>query len=787
MRAILLTALANLRRKPGQSLAIGTALALSGLALFVAVALTLGLERPFDSVCRRLNTSPLQLFLDSEIHDMQTVRDWLARQPGVTGVTPVIPVYTTGGNLLHGDAKLEKNLMIAETWDTGGMDRLQVVAHSATAQPKSPAPGDIWITKQLSGSRGIRLGDTIGIPIESGVVRFTVSATVVDPFFSSDNISPSRAWVAPGELAHAFPLSHLSETFLGVGLADRGQAETLRNQLETELGGKLAGWSLTHDLAKMAHGLFFRTMAVALFVAALLALGLSVFIVSSAIGSAVFADYRQIGTLKALGFTPSMVNRIYLIQYLALGLVSIPIGLLGGVLVTQGIFGLLMESLGVVNTNWPAIVPLAVSASAVLATVALSAWWTARKGGRIQPMQAIRFGAPPPRRSGGRWSVPISALPLPAFLGARSLALNPVRAFFSILGMGIAVLVLVFSVNITATFASLGQDRALWGLPAGDVSVRLAGRRFHVRPKVFVHRMSTDARVKEVLAMGSASAEIEGVVGISGRQTSGHAFDGPMTGLGLDNVEGRHPTGPHEIALAVNSAKKGGFALGDAVPLLLEGQRVSPKLVGIYQTANNLGLGFRIDAALMRDLLPIWSPRQVEVVLRENVDPDTFKAELMARYGEAVRVDTVAELSRELARVLGGVRLALVLLSTLLLAVCFTAIYNDTVLSLREQNKTFGILKAAGMTPAQMRMVLVWRTLSVTGISLLLVVPGSLVVLPMVLSAAASGIGLIEFPFVVDALGTALIFPGLLVFGFGCAWIPARGVIHLNPRNLIVE
>lgn len=784
MGAVLFSAVTDLRRRRAQTAALMTALLLSTLALYTAVALLLGLNEPFDAACRRLKTSPLQLFLDGDAHDLVAMRAWLLQHEAVSGVTPMVPIYRTSGDLLHNDQSFKRALMLAEWQDFQAQDRLQVVRRQG--EITRPGEGEVWVPQQMAAAHDIALGDVLALPMNGAPLRLTVSATVVDPFFSTDNISPTRVWVAPGSLVQALPLDALNESFLGVALTSPAAVDTVRGVLEQAFGGALSGMVLTQDLARMAHGVFFRLMATALALAALLALFVSLLIVAGAVGSAVFADYRQIGTFKALGYTPAMLTRIYMLRFLLPAVLALPPGLLLGAWTSGVLFDRLVGSLGVVDVAQPVLVPLVTAMAGVLLMVGATAAWSARRAGRVPAVTAIRLGAPAPR-SGRFLAAPlVGGLPVTAFLGARSLSLNPVRACFAVAGIGVAVLVLVFSVNLSATFARVGENRALWGMPAADLSVGLGGARFTVRPEVFATRLAADPRFTAVLASGPVRAEIAGVDGINGRSTGGRVYAGDPQAFGLGLIEGRHPRAADEIALAVNSAKKGGYTLGDAVPLFIEGQHVQPTLVGIYQTGQNLGLGFRLDESAMATLLPIWRARTFDLATAPGVDSAAVKDEWTAFYGEAVSVSRATELTEELAGVTNGIRATLVLLSLLLMAICAASIVNDTLLCLREQQQTLGILKAAGMAPAQLRQVLVWRALVVALLGLVAVLPAALVLLPLVLNRVAAGIGLVTFPLVFDPWGTAALVPLLLMFACVCAWLPARAVSRLDPRRLMI-
>lgn len=171
----------------------------------------------------------------------------------------------------------------------------------------------------------------------------------------------------------------------------------------------------------------------------------------------------------------------------------------------------------------------------------------------------------------------------------------------------------------------------------------------------------------------------------------------------------------------------------------------------------------------------------------EGVSPDGVKERLKLRFAEAVSAKTFLEDSKQMASQISGMKAALLGVSLILLIISFIAIFNDTILSIKEQTRTFGILKAAGLTPSQLRASLACKAMAVAGLGLLIGMPLSIFGIPVVLGTLAEGIGLVQFPFAMNISKTLLIIPGLAIFAFVCAWIPARAVSNLNVRNLICQ
>ncbi len=795
MKSIWLMARANIKRKKGEAALIGFSILVSVLALEVALGLFSGLHKPFETMIQGADAPHLMVFYDTRTHDTEELRAWFARQEEVVAVGHALPIFQSSRDLAHEGEKLEKSLLLTE-YPTAGSEwrecRLQILSAArpiAADKEVGPGQGEIWIPKQMAGANGISLGDKIGIPTSSGLRELEVSALVLDPYFSTSAISPTRCWVASGSLSFLLPMSELTEAGLGVKILNPEAAGDLDQRFKASLQGNFAGWTFHYKMAKLAYGLFLNIISVALLVVAAMALLIAVFIISGAISSAVFSDYKRIGILKSLGFTPGGVHAIYILQYLAIGLAAIPPGIVAGVLITRAIFSSLTNSIGLAPIDFTWILPLAAPLIVVSFIVSAAAWWTSRKASRVKPMEAIRFRTPAPGFSRwSLWSVSLARfLPPSLFMGVRNLSLNAKRTLLAGLGLVMTLCVLVFAVNILATFARISENRALWGGTAADVTVRLTNKRFTIQDHQFLALMQKETGVHSVLPTGSVEGLAPGAGDEGGRQIFGNAYDGDMDEAGLLNLKGRNPRRQDEIALGVNTAKKDGRTIGDSFTLFLEGGLFEFRVCGIYQTAANFGEGFRIQASRLKEMRPDYRASSFAIILEEGVGAATFKERIKQRFAEAVDVRTAADDQRELNGAINGMRLTLILVSLVLLGVSLVAIVNDTLLSIKESQHSLGVLKTLGMTPTQLRLSLAFKALAMSFLSLMVGIPLALLAIPPIMSAIASGIGMVQFPFSIDIIGTALIIPGFLLYVLACAWLPAKAVTRVQTRLLIRE
>jgi putative ABC transport system permease protein len=265
-------------------------------------------------------------------------------------------------------------------------------------------------------------------------------------------------------------------------------------------------------------------------------------------------------------------------------------------------------------------------------------------------------------------------------------------------------------------------------------------------------------------------------------------IDGDMEGLGIGNLRGRNPVGPNELSLGIRTAEALGLDVGSRTRLQLLGMPFTMNVVGVFQSVDNGGRGFRVRLPAVRASNPLWEPSQYSVTLVPRTNREDFIAALEAEYGESVDATPGDALVRDqLATIMAVLRLANGFLTLVFLTAAGVFIVNTTLLAIAEQRRVLGLLKTTGMTPAQLRYSIV----AGVGVQSACAVLAGMVLWFLTARAALSrvfaGVGLAEFPLEHWALGMSIAMPAVVLFCLAIAWWPSRHVLALSPRSLIVE
>ena len=147
----------------------------------------------------------------------------------------------------------------------------------------------------------------------------------------------------------------------------------------------------------------------------------------------------------------------------------------------------------------------------------------------------------------------------------------------------------------------------------------------------------------------------------------------------------------------------------------------------------------------MKELNPLFEPELYALVLDDNIEIENFKTYLQQSF----------------------------------------VLFNDALMNIHEFRQSFGIFKSIGMSPFQVRIALVYKSLFLIIISLLAGIPFSLCLSPELISSITKGLGLQEFPYILDGVGTILIVPGMILFTSLSVWWASKKVLLINPKDLV--
>jgi ABC-type lipoprotein release transport system permease subunit len=356
----------------------------------------------------------------------------------------------------------------------GSTDRVELAGLSGRTAVNMPVltagsrlrEGGIVLERSLARARGIEVGATLELTTGRGSVGLPVLGTAVvpsQPRYPRRN--PGLGWITHATLERIEPDRSRWRWTEAVRLANPSSAAAFIERAAasfstTTLGSGALYFESWQDQRYNALAdaqpieLIVTTYTILLLIVAFVVVGILV-------GARASAQHREIGLLKAAGFTPRQVGAVFALESAALGFIAAALGFTLGMLLAPRLAAPSAETLigspTIAANPWHVLV-----ASCVVIPVLLAGTLTSiRRSARYTALEAIRAGSSSPPNSRLARALARSSLPLTTRLGLKDLLARKRRLLF--LGAAIALTgaVVVVALSVEAT---------LDAQPAGEVS-----------------------------------------------------------------------------------------------------------------------------------------------------------------------------------------------------------------------------------------------------------------------------------------------------------------------------
>ncbi|GIJ69753.1 ABC transporter permease [Virgisporangium ochraceum] len=706
-------ALAAVRRRRLQSLVIGTVVLLTSATTVLAIGLLVASSAPFDSAFARLRGAHATAGFDPSTNTTDLAAT--ATRPGVAAAAGPFEAVSA---MIVGDrnARLPAGLVVGRADPGGSVDRLHVDEGGWLT-----GSGQIVLARDhvRTGSQTWKVGGTVTVNGTSlRIVGFAESVTAT-----------AGAWVWPGQFG--------SPT--GWQMLYRFASADTDDDVRAGLAGATAGLpdgaltgSSSYLAVKLRTNEALKPMVPFVVAFAVLGLVMSTLIVVNVVAGAVVAGYRAIGVQKALGFSPAQVVAVYAVQVLVVGVPACVVGVVAGSALAVPILAMTSDAYSVAGASG---VPLWVSALVLLAVpvvVLVAAVGPALRAGRLSAVQAITVGRAP--RAGRavrlRRVLALSRLPRPVALGLGAPFTRPARAAVTVVAvlLGAATFVLAAGLAETLTRVAEGVNRTgaaqvlvpMMAPPDGDPGGR--------GPAPGAGRQPADpAAIRAVVAAQPGTARVAGLseatvdlVG-STQRISVRAYDSDASWTGYPIITGRWYANPDEVVASSRMLRLTGVRVGDAITISGPAGERRVRIVGEVML-NGGDPTLVMDVSALSDAAGAVPPRQYEVSLTRGTDPHAYADRLAAAVRDLSADATVSADTQENEAI--AVMLALIgILALLLGAVAALGVFNTVVLNTRERVHEIGVLKSVGMTPRQVRGMVVTSMVTVGLMGGILAVP----------------------------------------------------------------
>ncbi|MCK8680839.1 FtsX-like permease family protein [Streptomyces lichenis] len=507
---------------------------------------------------------------------------------------------------------------------------------------------------------------------------------------------PGTVWALPSAVTSGSGAGQV----VGLRLADPDDTDYTVQRAVTALGAgavsEVSTWQQARSDAQGDTRLLGQVLG--LFgLGALLAAALAVF---GAISTRVRGHLRDISVLKAVGFTPGQVVRVFLVQHLAFAVLGAALA----VLLVRAAGGRLPGRLGDAVQVWQGLpghlaALLLVPAAAVLfigAATCLAAW----RAGRVPPVPVLPATAAP--GGGGLSGAARTALGLrmpPALvLGWHRAFGRGRRAPSTVARLALPLLLITMALGGWTTIErfdsrpeQVGLAAALTARPDATLTDREAAALLRAHPDVTAAHPGL-----EVAALVPGQT---GTIALRGLGTRAHPYPYAL-------AEGRAAHGPDEAVAGQGLLDLLDARVGDWIRLTVGGHPQVLHLVGRSIEPENGGRVVSTSLDTLRENHPGLRPTLYQLRLRPGADPRAVGADLAEASSSRLDIQSATGPADRLTALRGVVVSLIAVLALIGLTELSTAI-GGTV---RDGGRDLLALKAIGLTPRQITAVTVTAT-----------------------------------------------------------------------------
>ncbi len=767
MRPVLRQALANIRSRPLQSALIFTTILVSTGLLMLGLVARGSAGEAWNTLHHRSGEPHLWIELDSRQVEPEEARRRIATVAGIDEVGPVLRSIELRALGIEG---IFSSIHVREWPARGGLGESYLVEGR---RPRGGDRAEVVLDRNLAVSEGFAVGETLAIPVSPQArLDLDIVGLAVTPENCPHPVcNPTFVYTAPGSLTALDldppPAPDAVSDSVAVHLADADRADAAATRIDAVLpAGAIEDfetWEYVRNVTEVVTSV--QTLLFGGF--GVVTVLLSGVLIVNAVGGAVRTQARNVGLLKAVGFTGRQLAGVYLVEYLGVALLASVLGAGAGVLASAPMLRPVTAQFGV------AAAPVAAGevAFVVAAVVTLTAIFTAlpvRRVARLDAVAAIRTGAERPRRRGRS----LARLPVPIAHGLADVTSRPARALVTGTGLLVTAVALVWVVVANSTMSTIFSDPDVTFYGDADVVALRSGLVDDERARQIINRHPD---VDSVLIESSNDFSFSG----DAERFQARYLDGDLESFPAPLIEGRMFTGDGEAVAGYGLARNRGLEVGDVTVIEIADHRHEIEITGIVREFNNLGELLTMPAETIGRIDPEVGAEIYAVQLRDGAAVSGFAADIEEASGGLLGT---APLDRSaLPKTLRDAQGVIFALSGVMVLTVAVGILGSVSLSVAERRRELGMLKAVGMTPAQvLQSVLTGAGVLALG-AVALGLPLGVLLSRTLSGGITRGIGLGPMDPAMPLGLLALLVPVILGMTLLGAAVPARSAARVDP------
>ncbi len=490
-------------------------------------------------------------------------------------------------------------------------------------------------------------------------------------------------------------------------------------------------------------------------------------------------NMKNLGALKAIGYTSRQLICSLLWQFLSLTVLAALIGIGLSYLLFPAVNAMMISQTGIPYVTHFLPLPFVLSLVVLGGAVACSVWFAARRIKKIEPIVALRSGIQTHNFKCNQVPLAHTKAPLTVALALKT-TLSGVKH-----NITISVTMLVLS--LVVVFSGLMKENVIEDMTpflhivVGETADSCISVQAEIE-KDFLQEINTDSRVEK-----SYLYTFFFVSHVGGAELMTAVCD-DFTKINNQSIaiKGRLPKYDNEIAIAAKYAKENGFEVGDEIEITANGNQEKYLICGFTQMSNNLGR----DCSLTRagyEKLGTLTNTSYYINLADGTDIDAFHQEMKKKFAggieDTINILTIIEGTAGVyVSLMTIIVIAILALSAIIIAF---VLYLLVRIMLNNKIREYGIMKSLGFTTGQLILQTALSFMPTTILSTIAgLILSSFIINPLT-ALFLNGIGIVQCTFAVPLGFIAIGGIGLVLFAFATVCLLSLKIRKITPRALL--
>lgn len=761
MSAVLAKIRANITGQPLISLLIVITVVMSAMLLTLALITLMNISAPYDEAFRELNGAHVWLYFNKDkirSRDIQRIE----QLPGIAASTGLQYSVNTRAQINDTRAWVSLRVLPLEMPDVNKL----LIQEGRYLNPRNE---ELLGSKDLNYLYQLEVGQHVAVTRWDGkeIELPNIGLAYNCMWDTYRNTQPPYVYVSEDTLKKLFPEKTSWDWSLGLRLEDPQSVDAMVALIEDTLrSDALADYTDWQDV-RYSAAFASRLNSVFLGSFSFFAILATVVVVASSISSNVLSQFKQIGILKAIGFTKGQILGLYLSQYLLLSLVGCPLGLVIGFWLSPLPLRNVAASLN--KPFHPVLSPgLVLLVFAITFTVVILATLrSASRGANANIIRAIAVGAESPRKK-LPWIVRLVerlGIPMVFVLGLNDAFAKPFKSLMTGINLTVGVMGIVFGLALNETLVAYKETPSLVGV---------------VYDATVMREFTSDRKTQYIL---SQAPGVEGFYGeylvtaetLEGETFQMRAVEGDLDKFPFEISKGRlFRPNTYEAIAGRGLLDWLGLEVGDQITVTFDetsNRTTTWTIVGQYPEPVNAGQRLMVSLPTLTRHLRQAEPNAYYLKLSPDCDTLELKLYLEPRPDSDLNLTLVGDIVPSEVQYL---QIAMFVLAAILIGIALINVFNTSLMSMQEKLKMIGVLKTLGMTPAQV-VTMVNTTAGFLGfLATCIGIPLGLEFTRLLLNVLTQSYGFDTVSLSFGLVYVVLLLPGMVLVSVLGSLLPAR-------------